>query len=280
MQTLAFDPTAFVETLYLSLLGREADAGGLSDKVKRLRSGAVTPGGLIDECLHAEEFAYHLPEFMHRLGIAARRGLLNDVTQHGELQLLLRRWLEHTAVARFVVDVGARGRNRSNSYDLCRWFGWRALLVEANPMLLPSIAAEFEGLDVEIASVAVSDYNGSAQLTIGVNDDVSSLEPHMAQAWGETKGLVEVEVRRLPDLLAERHVPERFDLLSLDIEGQDVRVLNDLANDGRFKPTWVFLEASFDFATKRLEDVGCGEAALRDYALVGATRANLLLRRR
>ncbi len=217
---------------------------------------------------------------MHRYGIAARRGLLNDVTQHGELKLLLQRWLEHTAVARFVVDVGARGRDRSNSYDLCKWFGWRALLVEANPALLPTIAAEFEGLAVEIAGCAVSDYDGHAQLTIGTNDDVSSLEPHMAQAWGETKGLVDVQVRRLPGLLAERGVPERFDLLSLDIEGQDVRVLNDLAQDGRFKPTWVFLEASFDFTTKRLEEVGCGEAVLRDYELVGATRANLLLRRR
>ena len=280
MDKLSFEPTEFVESLYHALLGREADPGGLSEKVARLTSGGVTPGQLIFECLYAEEFAAHLPEFMHRFGIGERRGLFNDVTQHGELQLFLRHWLQETAVGCFVVDVGARGRDRSNSYDLCRWFGWRGILVEANPALLATIAEEFDGLAVEVASCAISDYNGRAELTIGMNDDVSSLEPHMAQAWGETRGSVEVEVRRLPDFLDERGAPERFDLLSLDIEGQDVRVLNDLVMDGRFKPTWVFLEASFDFATTRLEDVGANAAVLRDYALVGATRANLLLKRR
>jgi FkbM family methyltransferase len=245
-----------------------------------LAAKLFTPGEIVEELVSSPEFASRVAEFLHRYVDGPERGLFNECTQYGELHVLLRAWLQSTAVSKFVVDVGARGRERSNSWDLLRHFGWRGLLVEANPALIDSIKTDFAGLDVDVVNVAVSDYNGRAQLTIGANDDVSSLDPASAGGWGETRGQVEVAVRRLPDLLEECAAPERFDLLSLDIEGEDVRVLNDLTGDGRYRPTFVFLEASYNFATRSLDDIPTSDAVRSAYEILGQTPANILLRRR
>jgi FkbM family methyltransferase len=274
------DLERLVDDLYRIFLNRPADQGALLAKVQGLRSGAWTPGELIRELIGSGEFAAFAPEFLHRYASEDRRPLFNDCTQYGELHLLLRSWINATASARFVVDVGARGRERSNSYDLLRHFGWRGLLIEANTALIESIRRDFGGLDVEVVNCAVSDFNGRAQFTLGANDDVSSLEASSAASWGDTRGVVDVLVRRLPDLLEEARAPLCFDLLSLDIEGEDVKVLNDLCEDGRFTPTWIFLEASNDFATKSLSDLPTTPTVRRSYEMVGQTKANILLRRR
>jgi FkbM family methyltransferase len=280
VSALPIDLERYVRDIYGTLLGRAPDPGALADNVARLRSAKLTPGELLVEILASVEFEQRVPEFLHTYGIGERRGLFNDVTQYGELPLLLRSWLNETAKSRYIVDVGARGRERSNSYDLLRHFGWRGLLVEANPALIEPIRREFAGLDIQIANCAVSNYNGRARFTLGANDDVSSLEAWSAETWGETRGLVDVAVRRLPDLLAEYGAPVEFDLLSIDIEGEDVRVLNDLADHGRYMPSWVLIEASYDFATRSLADLPTSLAVREQFDLVGQTKANLLLRRR
>ncbi len=55
----------------------------------------------------------------------------SDHSQFGELSL----FLTHAGRKRrgFVVDAGAHGRERSNSWDLLSQFRWRGLLIEANP---------------------------------------------------------------------------------------------------------------------------------------------------
>ena len=52
-----------------------------------------------------------------------------------------------------------------------------------------------------------------------------------------TRGTVEVEVRRLHDILDEHDIPLVFDLLSLDIEGEDFKVLNDLIANSPIGPS-------------------------------------------
>lgn len=177
------------------------------------------------------------------------------------------------------VDVGAGGRERSNSYDLMRHFGWRGLLVEANPALLGSIEADFAGLDMRLVSCAVSNYEGRATFTLGANDDVSSLDPAAAAGWGDTTGSVEVDVRRLPSLLSEQAIPFDFDLLSLDVEGEDIRVLNDLVDTSAYRPRWVIIEASHDFKVRTLEDAPFSLGVRRGYRVHTATSANLILAR-
>ena len=192
--------------------------------------------------------------------------------------MLLRTWIQDIAAAAFIVDVGARGRERSNSFDLLRELEWSGLLIEANSRLIPQIEQDFAGLSVNILNVAVSDTEGRSSFTIGANDDVSSLDESTALAWGPTKGQIEVEVRRLPTLLQEHDVPERFDLLSLDIEGHDIRVLNDLIASSWYRPTWIIIEASDDFRVRSLDDAPFADDVKAAYQLRGQTTSNLILK--
>jgi hypothetical protein len=86
-------------------------------------------------------------------------------------------------------------------------------------------------------------------------------------------------VRRLGDILVEHAVPSDFDVLSLDIEGEDIKAMNDLILNSPFRPRWVIIEASYDFKTKSLADLPFAPAVIDKYEIFGQTKANLMLRR-
>lgn len=272
--------SVLVEECYHAVLQREPDEPGLLEKASRLATGDATLRQVIGEMLASEEFVTRIPGLLAQRAANLAVRLTNDVSQYGETWMLVRHWVNAQAECGMVVDVGARGRERSNSYDLMRHFGWRGVLVEANPALLPAIEREFAGCDMRLVSCAVSDYTGEATFTLGSNDDVSSLDAGLAQGWGDTRGQIEVRVRRLADVLAEHAIPHTFDLLSLDIEGEDIRVLNDLVDASAYRPAWVIIEASHDFKVQTLEDAPFSPAVRADYRVRMATSANLILSRR
>ncbi len=260
------EASEFVQTLYRVFLLREVDPAA-QDKVERLLNEVSGVEDIIAEILASEEFGSR----------NENQRLLRDQTQYGELELLIRRWMRCAVHDRWVVDIGARGKARSNSWDLMKTFAWRGLLVEANPALIPMIEMEFAGLQMELLNCAISDYEGQATFYLGVNDDVSSLDRSASEGWGPLAGEVSVPVRRLAPLLKERGVPEQFGLLSIDIEGEDIKVLNDLITTSAYRPKWVLIEASYDFNTTRLQDLPFDLSVLSAYRLVDQTASNLLL---
>ncbi len=203
-----------------------------------------------------------------------------DHSQNGEFLELLKLIVARGAPGKDIVDVGANGRERSNSYDLLLLFGWRGLLIEANPLLADQIRAEFSGVNYSLVICAVSDFEGAGKLSLGVNTDISSLNPQHTQAWGPISGALEVPVRRLHDILDEHAIPKEFEILSLDIEGHDARVLNDLHKNSQYRPRWVILEGSFNFTVTDPAKIGVEHSVLEDYELAGQTTANLILRHR
>ena len=263
------DPRDLVTALYEYILGRQPDSAA-EEKARRLSAGEVSVNALVRKFAVSDEYQNRVLE--HQRFTA-------DHSQFGEFEILLRRLCIFGCQSRTVVDLGARGRARSNSYDLMNVFGWRGVLVEANPRLIPTIQAEFTGLDVSLVECAVSDHEGTAQFHIGVNDDVSSLSRESAGAWGDVQGEIEVHVRRLEPILIEQKVPLDFGLLSIDLEGEDVKVLNDLIGGGRYAPQWVLIEASHDFTVNALEQLPVIPQILELYRIVGQTRANLVLER-
>ncbi len=252
--------------LYRNFLDREPDPLAY-EKAARLEAGQAKVEDLIGEIIGSTEYNAPPPPAK----------LTNDQTQFGEFEMLLGRWIELSVPNPIVVDVGARGRERSNSFDLLKTFGWRGILVEANPNLVESIKADFADLDIEVIECAVSDYDGEATFYLGVNDDVSSLNEHASLGWGPVAGQITVPVRRLGPLLRDRGIPQDFGLLSVDIEGEDIRVLNDLIVAFDYRPRWVVIEASLDFSTTSLDDLPFAEEVKSLYALVGQTSANLIL---
>lgn len=256
-----------VAALYRAFLRRDPDPEGAQDKVEKLLRGDHTVADIIAEFITSSEFA----------NCNSSTKLISDQTQYGEFERLLQRWTTLAVGAPLVVDVGARGKARSNSWDLLKFFKWRGILIEANPSLTETINADFTDLDFELIQCAVSDFEGEATFYLGVNDDVSSLNLETSEGWGPTAGEVTVPVRRLGKLLDERSVPSDFALLSIDIEGEDIRVLNDLIENTVYRPRWVIIEASYDFSTRSLADLPFTPSVLSNYKMIDQTQANLIL---
>ncbi len=270
---------SLVNAVFRTLLLREPDPSGLADWSALLERGEVDLEAMIERTLAGAEFGERAADFLRRYVAQGSARLTNDVSQFGETWLLMRDIINRAARYRIVVDVGARGRERSNSYDLLRHLGWRGLLVEANPRLIGPINAEFAGLDYTLVNCAVSDYSGVAKFFLGVNDDVSSLTRDAALGWGEVQGEVEVKVEMLSRVLREHSIPLDFDVLSIDAEGEDINIFNEVVLGG-YMPGYVIIEASHDFETKALSDLPIAGAVLERYSIAAQTRANLILRHR
>jgi FkbM family methyltransferase len=261
-----------IEAAYRVLLGREPEASGLLLH----KEAAENTGYNIEKMLR---LFIECDEFKARSIWAPDPGTnhIQDHSQYSEFRILLKLIVNDKTNRGMVVDVGARGRDRSNSYDFMREFGWRGLLIEANPRLIQQIVKDFEGLDFEIVQTAVSDYTGNATFHLGINDDVSSLTKNAASNWGPVQGTVEVPVSHLADILDRYNIAKKFNVLSIDIEGEDVRVLNDLIANSIYRPQFIIIETSMDYHFKSLEGPGFNDNVKDNYSLVGQTPANMIL---
>lgn len=236
--------------LYRTLLGREPDNEGLQAHSAEITNQGGSIEKTIEKFLRSDEFSLKHSSLAARYVPDDARRFTNDVSEYGEIDILIREMVNKLARHRIVVDVGVCGRQGSNSFDLLQHFGWAGLLVEADPHLIPRIRNEFAGLNVTIANLAVSDYTGRAAFYFG--ESASSLSKEVVEACGPCEGAVEVEVRRLGEILDAHAIPLDFDVLSLDIEGEDQRVLNDLIRSTGYRPRWIIIEASFEFKVIKL----------------------------
>ena len=96
---------------------------------------------------------------------------------------------------------------------------------------------------------------------------------------GSLEGAVEVEVRRLSEVLDDFSIPLDFDLLSLDIEGEDFKVLNDLIANSAYRPKWIVMESSGGSAVRQMTDPRFGKEVRRLYRAKAVTRSNIILSR-
>jgi FkbM family methyltransferase len=263
---MSYDIEDVVEALYEAALGRPSDIVGKTEYCNAIRRGGR-------ELIDIAREIYSSTERHQR----DRWFGISDHSQFGEFSKTLRHLVRRGTNHGVVVDVGARGRDRSNSFDLLSGFGWKGLLIEANPALYESIEADFSGTDFELVKCAIGVSEGMLPFYIGSNDDVSSLLPDHAAGWGDIRGSVNVPVRRLQDVLTATGIPDDFDLLSLDIEGMDVAVLNDLIGNSKYRPNYIIIEASYDFLTRSLKEVGCSSRVIFNYIIVDQTNANLIL---
>jgi FkbM family methyltransferase len=259
------------------MLNREPDKSAVDDWSGR-RGGDERFRDLLIRILNSPEFALKWKDVILQRAGADPPAFFKEQSQYGEVGRLLRHMVNTAAAERIVVDVGANGRERSNSYDLMKYFDWKGILIEANPERIPIIESEFQGLDYSLFNCAVSDYSGEATFHLGVNDDISSLELEATKAWGPLRRAIRVRVRPLHEVLAEQQVPREFGLLSVDAEGEDIRIINDTISHG-YRPNWIIMEVIHDHAAPSLAGLGLTDSLLSSYELIDSTVANLILRR-
>lgn len=135
----------------------------------------------------------------------------------------------------YFIEIGANdGFTLSNTLYLEEHFGWRGLLVEANPKYAESLARR---KNATVVNKAIADKSGSAQfvdagLYGGLTDELDTLHArHTDQAPRIT-----VPCTTLQQMFDKICAPPVIDFLSIDVEGGELPIVRQLiANDRRVR---------------------------------------------
>jgi FkbM family methyltransferase len=255
---------------------RAVDAAGLDNWRTAINSGRVTLSEFFLALMRSKEFRANASAFFTEYANFGEYLGIHDHSHNGEVTLLLRAMINSDERIKIAVDVGAHGKAGSNTYDLLRHFGWRGILVEANPELIPKIKKEFSGCNFDVANVAVSSRPGKATLYLGINDEISSIHRDWTAAWGPVRHFVEIDVETLPSILARFNVPRSFGLLSIDAEGEGLNLLEDALAAG-YRPEWVILEAHEALKIGTIAELPASELVKGTYDIAYRTQSNLII---
>lgn len=170
--------------------------------------------------------------------------LPGDVSRLAEYSFLKKHLDDSTP--KFVVDVGAYGKKNSNSWNLIK-DGWKGLLIEPRPEGAKACREQFEG-DFAVEQLAISNFNGISRLRMYKVAGWASLlpthkrTPRIAhRGKKEERPSIEVGVTMLPVLLEKHAIPERFGVLSVDVEGVDQTVIEPMF-ETKWRPDFIIIE--------------------------------------
>jgi FkbM family methyltransferase len=140
----------------------------------------------------------------------------------------------------FYVDVGANDPVRTSNTFMFYRRGWRGITVEAQPDLVEQ-HRRVRPRDRAVCAV-VSDEVRELTLTEFPNQGFATVEE--APEWAEKQPVrrrQRVRPRTLTDILESEGAPDRFEFLSVDVEGHDLHVLRSL-DFSRFRPLLIAAE--------------------------------------
>jgi FkbM family methyltransferase len=180
------------------------------------------------------------------------------VSAEGEIDVLVRERFFPGAAAGVFLDVGAAGPDFLSVSRLYRQLGWRVIAIEPNPLFCEAHRAaghdvlqyacadrDEDGVEFEVVDSHGAVYEGGPVSF----ESMSSLaiKPRYRALRDEHLDVrrITVNVRRLDTILAE-HAPDvdRLDVVSVDVEGWELEVLDGLSFD-RFQPSVVIVENLF-----------------------------------
>jgi FkbM family methyltransferase len=140
-----------------------------------------------------------------------------------------------------LVDIGASGLE--NATALMTQQGYGAILIEANPNLAKKLEEFYkEREDVIVINKAISNEEGLLDFYCHENGGWSSLEKNVFFKEGDKVETIKIEVVKLHKLLESLNVPKDFDLLKVDAEGFDYRILECMFNESEYRPQIIMHE--------------------------------------
>lgn len=162
----------------------------------------------------------------------------------------------------FFVEAGANdGFTQSNTYWLERFRGWSGVLVEPMPELAERARVERPEAKVVSCALVPADRDGTTvtmrfgslmSTVLGSHgddaDEAAWTAPGLVLGWSDPYD-AEVPARSLSAVLDEAGAPADIDLISLDVEGYELQVLQGL-DLTRHAPRWLLVEVH-DPATDR-----------------------------
>jgi FkbM family methyltransferase len=139
----------------------------------------------------------------------------------------------------FFVEVGANHPTFASQTWHLEQLGWRGILIEPQPDLAENLRRR---RSAQVFAVACSSpANAGQRMTFHVAGALSSLERDRMAPGAELQRVIEVPVRTLDEVLDEAQAPMRLDLVSLDVEGHELSVLEGFTLS-RWRPRLVLLE--------------------------------------
>lgn len=178
----------------------------------------------------------------------------------------------------YFVELGANdGLSQSNTWKLQRAFGWTGLLIEPSPIRYRECVMNRSFARVPHVRCAACVPFGFVQRFVEIEDaDLMSVakgldvddraarfhadcgmqfldDPRFRYVYG-------APARTLTSLLDEVQAPLDFDLLSLDVEGNELSVLKGL-DFKRYRPRWILVEARGVQIGHYLEQLGYEQQA-------------------
>lgn len=133
------------------------------------------------------------------------------------------------------VDVGAYdGYQWSNTYELAV-LGWAGVCIEPHPAYYAKCLWHYlDNPKMEVLNCAVSDFTGEAELRLA--GSLSTISTDMVKTYQQTKGFHTfyaekdeyhtVKVDTLDNILQRLNIEPQFQVLSIDVEGSEMAVLN------------------------------------------------------
>lgn len=191
---------------------------------------------------------------------------MRDLSQYGEHSIVKDYFKINSPKHKIVIDVGARGFELSNSINFIMDLGWKGILIEPCRKNYSNLRKCLEKyMNVFIINAAVADYNGKGKLfihkTVGHNSLIN-----------ESEDYEECEVFTLTKILEDNRVPHDFDLLTVDAEGMDERILKYMFENSNYRPEIIIHE----------KDNGKKFGILFskfDYMILNETKGNCIYRR-
>ncbi len=151
----------------------------------------------------------------------------------------------------YYVEVGANDGIRDSNTALLEQDGWKGLLIEANPELIPLISQYRPNSIVIHSAVVAPDKIGSIDFhqVVGGPTNLDGLSTTIGSdtllsriySYGGEVQVVKVPATTLDDILMKNNVPHEFEFLSLDVEGAELEVLKGLSLN-RFHPRIILIE--------------------------------------
>jgi FkbM family methyltransferase len=142
----------------------------------------------------------------------------------------------------FYVDVGCYDPiSHSNTFSLYKK-GWRGINIDANRKAIEKFQ-EMRHQDTNVHA-AIADVRERKTFYEFESASVSSFDEEHVAKWKERDHVVdkyELETVPLTDVLDEHEAPRDFDLLDVDVEGFDLRVLKSL-DFTRYRPKLILVE--------------------------------------
>jgi FkbM family methyltransferase len=180
----------------------------------------------------------------------------------------------------FYVDVGCNHpTNYSNTFMLYKR-GWRGINIDANPALIalhqrlkPRDQSIFAAIARERKTLTFTEFDGETLM--------ASLDPALVQARVASglriRSQTALETKTLTEILQQLNAPKQFELLSVDVEGLDLEVLQSLDFE-RFRPKLILVEILGYKLEHFDQDVIYQLLAQQGYYLSGYTHMNAIFK--